>query len=101
MIVNGKLVWYDLSRFASCQIPKAKLCDLMSIPEFQTMVAQAENEISDAWIADAAKRLTNDLRILPEEKSLLDENEIRRRRQMQSRAKNAFRWAVKAGLCHE
>ena len=51
MVVNGKLVNYDLSRFRNCKLRPAAICDLMRIPEF---VAALENEkefdVSDEWI---------------------------------------------------
>lgn len=101
MIVDGKMVWYDLSRFASCSIPKVKICDLMSIPAFRDMVTKHQDEISDAWVIESARSLTNALRILPDEKAQLDENEIRLRRKFQSRAKDVYKWAIKTGLYHE
>ena len=51
MIVNGKLVQYDLSRFEHCSIKKPAICDLMQLPEFVAML-ENENEfmISDEWM---------------------------------------------------
>ncbi len=58
MIVNGKCVNYDLSRFSNCKLKSAAICDLMQIPEFVAAL-ESENEfdISDAWIARIAFEL--------------------------------------------
>ena len=54
MIVNGKMVWYDLSRFKNCTIKKAAICDLMQIPAFSAMLEnEKEFAISDAWLIEA------------------------------------------------
>lgn len=53
MIVNGKLVTYDLSRFLDCQLKPVTICDLMRIPEFvEATEREPQTNLSDAWILE-------------------------------------------------
>ena len=92
MIVDGKCISYDLSRFSQCKIKRVALCDLMQIPDFvSALESEQEFDISDAWIADIAAKLVITMRITSDEKSHLSENEIKLRKRWQSFATNVVK----------
>ena len=102
MIVNGKFVNYDLSRFKNCTIKRAALCDLMGIPEF-VKALEAENEfaVSDQWVAKIVNSLVTDLRMSREEKRSLSQDEIKNRQRQQTQASNVMRLIKKSGIAYE
>ena len=92
MVVNGKFVTYDLSRFSNCQLKRSTICDLMQIPAFvDALEHEQEFDISDAWIANIANELTVSMRMTKEEKASLTEDEIKLRKRWQAFASNAAR----------
>lgn len=99
MIVGGKLITYDLSRFSKCALKRAAICDLMQIPEFVAALnSEKEFDISDEWIAKIAKDLESSLRMSEEEKRLMSDDDIKLRKSMQAEATNVVRLYKKMGL---
>ena len=99
MIVNSKMVQYDLSRFRGSKIRTAALCDIMRIPDFLVAVNQQnESPISDRWIADTAEKIKEGLRTGPELRSVLSREEINQRRRYFRLAKSVVRACAAQGL---
>ena len=98
MIVNGKLVQYDLSRFSKCKLKRAAICDLMQIPDFvQALNSEQEFDISDAWIAAHALELKATYRTPQIMKTNLDSDQIQRRIRYQIIARNVVSYYKKNG----
>lgn len=98
MVVNGKLVEYDLSRFKNCTIKSAALCDLMGIPDFASALSDYESDVTDTWVADMALYLSESYKTPPELREILTQNEINQRRKYQRLARQAVQSCRKSGL---
>ena len=102
MVVNGKLVNYDLSRFRNCKLPRPAICDLMQIPDFvEALNTETKYEISDAWIARIASDLVVSLRMTKEEKESMTDDAIKERRRWQHTATNVVRRERKLGVVND
>ena len=102
MVIDGKIIEYDLSRFSKCKLKRAAICDLLQIPAFvDALKCENEFDISDVWIANIANQFVISMRMTQEDKLRMSEDEIKLRKRWQAYASNAARLEMKILNCDE